>query len=705
MRMARIPHLALSALLAAASAASSAAEADDPTVSENEMTLRLVSRAAATPGLALSALVVGADGDGVAIAGPAPGRVLRRGAVFEGSADGIGFSASVRSVSERGVELAPDATGPSVSVKGGFKPLDPPADPPPEFLRYVEFTEVPLQTAARLLSDQSGANISVSAAAGGRPVSVFLRNVPAMSAVEEICRTAGLWFRREKNGGVVRIMTMDEYSENLNTFREEATETFTLLYPNVVEAASVIYGLYPDRTFLSLGEEEFDEDDEYDLSRRFRRFRVLEDNGGSQFLDIDPPQTSSAGTRSGSGVFSYSRGSMTSRMTQWDQLRERARRAGRYAGVSTVPLDDASLMERAYASGDTNLLEKVKGHVSAAGAANIFVTISRRNNMLIVRTGDLRAMDEIRSMVKRLDVPTPMVLLELKILEVAIDDDYEATFSYAFNRSSHTLGNSGSAAGSLAQTAMDSFNPSMAFTVLNKNLEAKIALSQKDGKVRTLATPTLLVANNEVSRIFSGKEYPLVSGWRQGDTVVSDSGIVQGAMTVEIEKKDVGTMLLVTPSINADKTVTLRLLQENSEVSPEKVDIPVDGGSGESKSIEYVESRQIAGTFVAKDGMTVMAGGLVKETESETYWRTPVLGSMPLLGWLFRGTEKIKERTELIVLIRPHVVSTPVEGGKISKELMEALSAHPAADGSDSMGVHKTDRRRTLGDDVRAVVE
>ena len=176
-------------------------------------------------------------------------------------------------------------------------------------------------------------------------------------------------------------------------------------------------------------------------------------------------------------------------------------------------------------------------------------------------------------------------------------------------------------------------------------------------------------------------------------------------MTVEIEKKDVGTMLLVTPSINADKTVTLRLLQENSEVSPEKVDIPVDGGSGESKSIEYVESRQIAGTFVAKDGMTVMAGGLVKETESETYWRTPVLGSMPLLGWLFRGTEKIKERTELIVLIRPHVVSTPVEGGKISKELMEALSAHPAADGSDSMGVHKTDRRRTLGDDVRAVVE
>ena len=176
-------------------------------------------------------------------------------------------------------------------------------------------------------------------------------------------------------------------------------------------------------------------------------------------------------------------------------------------------------------------------------------------------------------------------------------------------------------------------------------------------------------------------------------------------MTVQIEKKDVGTMILVTPNINADKTVTLRLLQENSEVSPDKVDIPVDGGSGESKSIEFVESRQIAGTFVAKDGLAVMAGGLVKEVESETYWRTPVLGSVPLLGWLFRGTEKVKRRTELIVLITPHVISTPYEGGRISRELMEALSVHPAADGRPSMGVHKPDAPHTAGDDLKNIVD
>ena len=688
---------------ATAIADGAASAAVDPTVSGEELAARLAERAAGTPEFALAALAVGADGEGAALVGPASSaKIARRGMTLSGEADGVKFLAPVTAVTATGVELAPG--GRKVVLPGAYRPLPPPSETPPEFLRHLEANGVPLRALAGLVADRTGANIAVSAAVGEKPVSIFLRNVTAETAVEEVCRAAGLWFRRDGKCGVMRIMSMQEYADGLDTFREETTETFTLLYPNVVEAASVIYGLYPDRTFLSLGEEEFDEDDEYDLSRRFRRFRVLEDNGGSQFLDIDPPQTGGSGTRSGSGVFSFSRGSATSRISQWDALRDRSRR-GTARAAAAMPQDDARLAEAARAAGDTNLLDKVRARASAAGAAAIFVSISRRSNMLVVRTGDLKALDEIRAMVKRIDVPVPMVLLELKIMEIDIDDAYEASFSYAFNRSSHSLGNKGAASATLAPGAMDAFNPTMAFAVVNDTLEAKIALSQKDGRARVLATPTILVANNEVSRIFSGKEYPLVSGWRQGETVVSDSGIVQGSATVEIEKKDVGTMLLVTPNINADKTVTLRVLQENSEVSADKADIPVDGGSGETKTIEYVESRQIAGTFVAKDGMAVMAGGLVKETESETYWRTPILGSIPLLGWLFRGTEKVKRRTELIVLMRPHVVSTPVEGGRISNELLKALSAHPAADGRPAMGVHKPDRSHTAGDDMKNLVE
>ena len=645
-------------------AAAPAFAAPDPTVAADAMADALRQRLTEADDMRLHALIVGPAGEGVALVGPNAERAtaVRRGSRLAQTVDGLKVDVSIKAVTPLGVELATSGGRAGVFLPGSFTPLATPTNPPPEFLSYLESEKVPIGGLMRLVSDQAGVNISVSDAASKKTVSIFLRNVTADAAVEEICRATGLWFRREPNGSVIRIMTMDEYSDNLNTFREEV--------------ASVIYGLYPDRTLISLGEEEFDEDDEYDLSRRFRRFRVLDDNGGSQFMSLEAPQTTSTGSRSGSGNFSFSRGGATSRLTQWDQLRQRNRQRNRLGG-DQVPLgaDDARLMEGAYRNGNTNLLDSVRAQATSA-TANIFVSLSRKNNMLVVRTSDVRVMDEIRGLVKKLDVPTPMVLMEVKVLEIDVDDNYEATFKYSFNRGTHVVGHNGGTSDAanifadVLQASQASYDPTFTFRVIADNISAQIQLLQQDGKVRTLATPTLLVANNEVSRIFSGKEYPLVSGW-------------------------------TPPNINADKTVTLRLLQENSEVSPAKVDIPVDGGTGASKAIEYIESRSLAGTFVAKDGMTIMAGGLVKETEGETYWRTPVLGSIPLLGWLFRGTEKVKKRTELIVLIKPHVILTPMEGGKISSELMKALSAHPAADGRDSMGVHKPVKEHNVTNDVK----
>ena len=695
--------------LGLAAVAVARAGTDDPTKAADEMAERLRGRLAESAELRVRALVVGASGEGVALVGPsaASARVMRPGCALASTVDGVRVEAKARAVTAEGVTL--DAGGKDVLLPGQFTPLAVPTNASAGFVRHLESDAVPLGTLVRLLADRTGVNISASEAAAKRPVSVFLRNVGVGEAVEEICRTVGLWFRDEAGRATIRVMTMEEYADNLASFREEATETFTLLYPNVIEVAGVIYGLYPDRTLLSLGEQELDEDEENDLSRRFRRFRVLEDNGGSQFMDMQATRAGgTSGTRSGSGLFSFGRGSALSRLSQWDQLRDRRSRAAAGRGTELTQ-SDAKALEGALGAGDTNLYETVRG--GAGRAANIFVSLSRKNNMLIVRTSDARVMDEIRGLVKRLDVPTPMVLMEVKVLELTVDDDFSAKFEYGFNRDTHVgAGHPLKLAADAAQTAASLFEPSFSFALASEHVDAQIKLLQKDGKVKVLATPTLLTANNEVSRIFSGKEYPIVTGWTAGEAVSSQSGIVTVPSTVEIERKDVGTMLLITPNINADKTVTLRLMQENSEVSPDKVAIPVNGSStadgGAVRDVEYVESRSLTGTFVAKDGMAVMAGGLIKETDSEEYWRTPILGSIPFVGWLFRGTEKVKRRTELVVLIRPHVISTPYEVGRISRELMEALSAHPARDGRASMGVFTgsedpTKRPHAVTDDVR----
>ena len=691
---------AVTAAAIAALGAFGAERRRDPMAVSDEIALRLTERIAEGGRVKVAALVVGEGDEGVALVDDGRGvqKLVRKGSVIAGDIDGIPVESRVRSVTASGVEL--ETPRGSVFLSGRFTPLEKPGTKNDGLIRYMEAESVRLGELIKLISDRTGVNISSSDAAAGKPVSIFLRNITVAASVEEICRTTGLWFRGD--GEIIRIMTMEEYEKNLASFREEMMETFTLLYPNVVEVAGVIYGLYPDRTLLSLGEQELLEDGENDLSRRFRRFRVLEDNGGSQFMEMEAPTVSGSSGNTGSGMFSFSRGSALSRLTQWEQINRRRRYPDSRKAV--ISQTDAKRLDQAVAAGDGENYEKLLGE--NRGAANIFVSISRKNNMLIVRTSDTKAMEEIRGLVKRIDIPTPMVLMEVKVMELQLDDDYEASFEYDFHvkKDTHTVGNSGELIGKTLQRALSGVDPTFSFSVLNDDIEARISLMQKDGRIKVLATPTLLTANNEVSRIFSGKEYPIITGWTPSGTVVNQTTTDRYSAVPEIERKDVGTMLLVTPNINADRTVTIHLLQENSELAG-KASIPVTGTDAESDTgatvnldIDYVESRSLTGTFVAKDKMTIMAGGLIKESEEETYYRTPFFGSVPLLGWLFRGTEKVKKRVELVVLITPHVISTPYEGGKISQELLEALSAHPARDGSRSMGTLRNGKGGTAAE-------
>ncbi len=654
-----------------------AVAAQDPTMPSEAMAEAMRGRIGDLSDLAIRALVVGADDDGAALVGTRAftGAPVRRDAVINQDVDGVNVPLAVESVTAAGVKIKTSGDG-EWFLPGGFKAL-----PPPEgeegkgLLRYVEFTDVPLATALRLIADQSGANISASATAAGRAVSIFLRNVRPEMAVEEICRATGLWYRRDAATGIIRVSTMKEYEESLASFREEQTESYTLLYPNVLEVASVIYGLYPERVMLSLGEEEVLDGDKDDVSRRFERFNQIADSGGSSFLRMDPGSVSTSGGGSSSGTLSFNGG----RVTVVPPL-------GRLAP------GDAARLASAEAEGGEKLDDALAEYQTRS--ANIFVTVSRKNSMLMVRTSDAKAMEDIRSLVKRLDVPTPMVLLEVKVLELQVGDDFTSSFEYQFEKDFRTTSEKSkmeTTAGfpGFSPLAGEARTDSMSFQLLSRHLQARIQLLEQEGKAKTLATPMLLTANNEVSRLFIGEERPMVRN-------ITSQTIANGDTTItvpqtEFELQSVGTMLLITPNINADRTVTLRLLQENSEISKGGASIPIysatDGGIIQNVAIDVVSSRSVTGTFVAKDDMTMAVGGLIKEVESEQVRRVPFLGRIPLLGWLFRSTEKVKERTELIVMIRPHVISTPAEGEGISRKVLEGLSEHPARDGRPSIDV------------------
>jgi general secretion pathway protein D len=321
--------------------------------------------------------------------------------------------------------------------------------------------------------------------------------------------------------------------------------------------------------------------------------------------------------------------------------------------------------------------DALKSPDGAAGAAiedlrkreaSIHVTASRRNNMVVVRTSDSRALKEIRDLVTRMDVPTPLVLLEVQVVNIQLGRDFRSAFDYQFSDGANAAA---FARGAIPPNPDGGVLPAIGF-------RARMQLFEEKNRVHTLASPVLLTANNEVSRLFLGEERPIVRNV-SSQTILTNENVATTPNT-EVIYRPVGNTLLITPNINSDRTVTLRLVQENSFIKPNDATIPViTNGVGSSTNVseikvDVVATRSISGTFVAKDGMAVAAGGLIESGIGTNRGQVPVLGSIPGVGLLFRRQEDTNSRNELVIMIRPHVLSTPADGERISREMLGQLA-------------------------------
>lgn len=121
-----------------------------------------------------------------------------------------------------------------------------------QVITRLELNQSTVLDATRLISEVSGINVVATQAAGIVETSLFLRHVKTIDAIETLCKVGGLWYREEEEVGLVRIMTTEEYGKDLVIYREEDTQVFTLLHPNVFSIAQHIQDLYGERVLLSL---------------------------------------------------------------------------------------------------------------------------------------------------------------------------------------------------------------------------------------------------------------------------------------------------------------------------------------------------------------------------------------------------------------------------------------------------------------------
>jgi len=590
-------------------------------------------------------------------------------------------------------------------------------------LLQVQFEDVTMAEAMKVLANETGLNIINSTEAGKTRVTAFLKRVTAMDALDAITKANGLFYRKDDQSGIIRIATAKEYERDLSNFREEETKVFTLLYPNPVAVAQVIQQILGSRVQYNAASS--DQTDLADLSNRFSRFDLVDGRAlGLGALDGSSNRGSSGGRGGnlagnsggnsiqlrganglnglGGGNVSNNIGSGTSNDSFGSEGLGNRSRSLQSRGDNR-PLNDLSPEEiqrlenqlvdqgRISDSDRSELLERK--------AATIYVSTIRRNNQIIVRTGDLRSMEQIEHLIKQLDVPTPTVLLEVKVLRVHLTDGLNSAFEYFTKRDgvsgalsdgnlSPSFPGSSSASRSLTSSIAGQVPGALSFQMVDDNFQFRMQLLQSKNRVTALATPLILTANNEVSRIFVGDTLPFTVGFTPSQVVASINA-VNGAVaaTPITELRDVGQSLLITPNINADRTVTLRVVEENSErvLSGASIPIPAADGSGiSSVSVDTVRRRTVSGTIVAQDGMAVAMGGLIEEQVNDARDQIPILGELPGVGFLFRRQSTNRIRTELVVVIRPYVFNTPSESAAASNELLNEFSLHPSRDGSES---------------------
>ena len=683
----------------------------DPTQPSTRMMAAMMAHGSAIPTMGVKGIVIGSSGagGGLVIFEVAGGsRVLARaGSAFTVLTDGEPHKLLVKGITSDGIEIeAPDQR--EVAILPIFTPVSRQRANQPGVVSYVEFRDLPLIEALRMLSDQTGNNYSASVEANKIPVNVMLRNVPADSVVEEICKSHNLWFKSDKVSNIMRIMTVAEFEKDLVGFREEQTEVFTLKYPNVAEVTNAIADLYGSRVQISSSPDDIDESSRRDLESRFDRFQVLT-QGAQQASAVSGNVLGQTTNGSNSGVggtygigggfgtsFNSSGGSTTYNGSGYNRNRYEQNR------TPPPPLDDGAFRnltpEQAQRVERSLIAQRRAGDPALTGGAepdletlrlhpaNIYISSSKRNNMIAVRTSDTRAMEDIRALVTRMDVQTPLVLLEVKVVTIELGNDFRSAFDYQFGngKTSGSFTSSGTGLSTPATgggfTAASSNPSDMTFTIASDNFRAQMQLFEQKNLVKTLASPTLLTANNEISRLFLGEERPVVQNI-SSQTILTDNNVATTPNTTT-QFRNVGNTLLITPNINSDRTVTLRLVQENSYITPNGASIPVVTASAQNSttgnvqnvSVDVVGTRSVSGTFVAKDGMAIAIGGMIEVTESNQRGQVPVLGDIPLVGQLFRRQEKIKSRSELVVIICPHIMSTPADSERITKDLLKRLA-------------------------------
>lgn len=306
--------------------------------------------------------------------------------------------------------------------------------------------------------------------------------------------------------------------------------------------------------------------------------------------------------------------------------------------------------------------------------AGVRMQADEGTNALVV-TAPPDRMRAIRSVINRLDIRRAQVMVEAIIAEVSADTSREFGIQWLVDGTNgggttpagavnFSTGNSGIVplASSLAQGGAPAIGDGMSAAfgqigAAGTDFAGLVRALSSDSNVNVLSTPSLVTLDNEEAEIVVGQNQPFVTGQYTN----TGGGTTPSNPFQTIQREDVGLTLKVAPQINEGSAVRLAIEQEVSSVLENTDTGPV------------TNKREIKTNVIVDDGRILVLGGLIDEEEQVNEQRVPLLGDIPILGWLFRYNKTSNVKRNLMIFLRPTILRDSEDATRVSSAKYSAL--------------------------------
>ncbi|MEN6372046.1 MAG: hypothetical protein ABFD64_08540 [Armatimonadota bacterium] len=487
-----------------------------------------------------------------------------------------------------------------------------------------------------LLTQQSGANIIVNPDVSDKRITAVVYDKPLETVLENVVRTAGVDFWKTDDGTYIIGAKRPEPAKAVEPVTAPAQQEPVEKPKYYKEKITLVYS-HPVELLESMG---LTFDNQPDVQKHFAKTKpvgkvlgVLDEdeyNTGIRFNNVNDQGSVPPAVDSGNSGAAVAGRSATA-----------ADGAGQYPGAGGrsggYPSSAGSPPGMSSSRGGTGSTSNRSSSLLPDGVD--LVQPFPLDNSIIVR-GTWEGISEFKELIHMLDVPPKQVSIKAEFIEVTTNDVKRLGIDWSLER--------------LNETINTNFNPSgnVIVGVTTGNLAASLRTELTKSSGNIINSPIISTLNNEYAEINIGSQIPY---WTSS-MVTTSTGVVSNS---EVNSINIETYLRVLPRVNGDGTITLELMP-----SVQDTGTMYTAPDGQSQLPE-TRYQTLQTRRRVMSGETIVVGGFIRKDQSTSTTQIPILGSLPIIGPLFRSSSTTSEDRELLIFVTPTIIGEKSTGSSV----------------------------------------